>query len=80
MFELTSQEVGHFDLIVCCEVIEHVADGRGFVKVIEDLLTPGGKVMITTPNGDYFGFNLPTFGEIKDFKQFENMQFLPDGD
>jgi SAM-dependent methyltransferase len=39
-----------FDLIYCSEVIEHLADPRGFIDGLFDLLTPGGLFFLTTPD------------------------------
>ncbi len=40
------------DLAVSSQVIEHVADPRGFLAEIGDLLAPQGQLLITTPNRD----------------------------
>jgi len=40
---------GAFDVVVCCEMIEHILDDR---KVFQDLaacLKPGGRLLLTTP-------------------------------
>lgn len=42
------------DLIYTSEVIEHVHDPAGFVAAIAKILTPGGVVMITTPDAGHF--------------------------
>ena len=39
-----------FDLVVSCEVIEHLTDKRGYVDTIRRITKPGGWVLITTPN------------------------------
>lgn len=39
-----------FDLIYCSEVIEHLADPRGFIDTLFDLLAPGGLFFLTTPD------------------------------
>jgi 2-polyprenyl-6-hydroxyphenyl methylase / 3-demethylubiquinone-9 3-methyltransferase len=41
---------GQFDLITCMEVIEHVADPPVFVKALANRLSPGGLVVMSTPN------------------------------
>ena len=41
---------GHFDLITCMEVIEHVADPALFVKALARRLAPGGLLVLSTPN------------------------------
>ena len=47
-----------FDLISCCEVIEHVKDPDQLIKLIDKVLAPGGTVLISTPD-----FEAPTFGK-----------------
>lgn len=44
---------GCFDLIVCCEVIEHILDDRKLMSDIARCLKPGGTLLLTTPNIDY---------------------------
>jgi ubiquinone/menaquinone biosynthesis C-methylase UbiE len=39
-----------FDCVVSFQVIEHIEDDNLFVKEIQRVLKPGGKVIITTPN------------------------------
>jgi len=41
-----------FDLIIMFEVIEHVLDPKDITDMMENLLAPGGSVMITTPDYD----------------------------
>ena len=41
---------GKFDVVILTEVIEHVPDPSGFSNVLLDLLKPGGKIIISTPN------------------------------
>jgi len=43
---------GRFDLICAFEVIEHLADPRGFMSRCRKLLEPKGTVILTTPDGD----------------------------
>jgi len=52
-FPETSIE-GCFDVVICTEVIEHVKDQRKFVHGLAEVVRPGGKLIITTPNGRWF--------------------------
>lgn len=38
-----------YDLILCSEVIEHVENPKAFLKAICDCLTPGGALVLSTP-------------------------------
>jgi 2-polyprenyl-3-methyl-5-hydroxy-6-metoxy-1,4-benzoquinol methylase len=40
----------NFDVIVCMEVLSYVADQHRFLERIRSLLTPGGRLMLTTEN------------------------------
>ncbi|MCB9850503.1 MAG: class I SAM-dependent methyltransferase [Phycisphaerales bacterium] len=40
---------GHFDLILCSEVIEHVPDSRAALANMARLLAPGGVLVLSTP-------------------------------
>lgn len=46
------KKMGRFDAVIMVDVIEHVSklDGEKVAKQIFDLLTPGGSVVIVTPN------------------------------
>lgn len=39
-----------FDIVICAEVIEHIADSEGFLSRLRGIIKPGGAVIITTPN------------------------------
>lgn len=41
---------GPYDLITSLEVVEHVADPRGFVSGLAEALAPGGLLILSTPN------------------------------
>ncbi|MGB7208330.1 MAG: class I SAM-dependent methyltransferase [Pyrinomonadaceae bacterium] len=42
-----------FDLAVSVEVLEHVQDDEKFVSEVCRVLKPGGRFIMTTPNGDF---------------------------
>jgi SAM-dependent methyltransferase len=43
-----------FDLVVAFEVIEHLADWRGFLSEAHRVLAPNGQLVISTPNKLYY--------------------------
>ncbi|MGO9059417.1 MAG: class I SAM-dependent methyltransferase [Candidatus Binataceae bacterium] len=43
-------DLGQFDQIICCEVIEHILNDRKFLADLSELLKPGGRLLLTTPN------------------------------
>ncbi len=42
-----------FDLAISVEVLEHVQDDEKFVSEVCRVLKPGGRFIMTTPNGDF---------------------------
>jgi SAM-dependent methyltransferase len=38
-----------FDVVLCSEVIEHIADSRAALRGMHDLLRPGGLLVLSTP-------------------------------
>ncbi|MGB7407646.1 MAG: bifunctional 2-polyprenyl-6-hydroxyphenol methylase/3-demethylubiquinol 3-O-methyltransferase UbiG [Pontixanthobacter sp.] len=48
--EIGAQDLGRFDLVTCLEVIEHVADKQAFLADLKGKLTPGGLMILSTPN------------------------------
>jgi SAM-dependent methyltransferase len=40
-----------FDLVIASEVLEHVDDPAGFLVWLGQRLTPGGRIVLTVPNG-----------------------------
>ena len=72
-----------FDIAVAGEVIEHCAYPEEIVSNILKYVKPGGFLILTTPNGNYLNSHLPTFRQLSQKtlrKQFESIQFGPDGD
>lgn len=43
-------EDGSFDLVVSCQVVEHVVDTESFLGEVRRVLAPDGLVVLTTPN------------------------------
>lgn len=48
--ELSSLNIGQFDLVTALEVIEHVADKPSFIGSLADRLAPDGLMVLSTPN------------------------------
>ena len=67
-----------FDVVLIAEIIEHVAHPDEFLRRISTLVKPGGAVIMTTPNGEYFRNRLPRFSDCPDPSVFEKEQFKPD--
>jgi SAM-dependent methyltransferase len=47
------EDVGQFDLITAWDVLEHVFQPLAFLRRVEQLLAPGGRVFLRTPNLSY---------------------------
>jgi 2-polyprenyl-3-methyl-5-hydroxy-6-metoxy-1,4-benzoquinol methylase len=39
----------HFDLVLCTEVVEHIADSQAVFRHIARILKPGGMLVLSTP-------------------------------
>jgi 2-polyprenyl-3-methyl-5-hydroxy-6-metoxy-1,4-benzoquinol methylase len=80
LFDLDPTTIDGFDLVIACEIIEHVAHGVDMLRHLKGFLRPNGRILLTTPNGAYFRNKLPTYSEIEDFTALESIQFKPDAD
>lgn len=80
IFEIGGTHVGRYDAVIALEVIEHVAHPDRFVANAAQLLKPGGKLVLSTPNGGYFNNGLPRFSDHPDPSVFETIQFKPNSD
>jgi 2-polyprenyl-3-methyl-5-hydroxy-6-metoxy-1,4-benzoquinol methylase len=69
-----------FDLIFANQIIEHLVYPLEMVKRLECLLKPGGRLVVTTPNGQYLKQSLPSYKALGDPKQWAHRQFSADGD
>lgn len=47
---LAEQQPGHFDVVTCMEMLEHVPDPRQTIMACAQLVKPGGKVFFSTLN------------------------------
>jgi len=48
--DLAQQMPGHFDIITCMEMLEHVPDPSAIVQACTQLVKPGGRVFFSTIN------------------------------
>lgn len=71
---------GQYDLVFANQLIEHLVYPGQFVTQLRRNLRPGGKLVVTTPNGDYVRNSLPSFKELGDPREWEHLQFTADGD
>jgi 2-polyprenyl-6-hydroxyphenyl methylase/3-demethylubiquinone-9 3-methyltransferase len=68
-----------FDLVFANQIIEHLVYPMDMISRLKNLLAPGGRLIITTPNGEYLKNNLPSFAELGDPARWEDKQFTADG-
>jgi 2-polyprenyl-3-methyl-5-hydroxy-6-metoxy-1,4-benzoquinol methylase len=71
---------GGFDLVFANQIVEHVVYPERLVARLVESLRPGGRLVMTTPNGEYLRNDLPSFHDIGDPKRLEHLQFTADGD
>lgn len=71
---------GQYDLIFANQIIEHLVYPLELVQRLAARLKPGGRLVMTTPNGGYLKNSLPSFKELGDPAQHEHRQFTADGD
>jgi SAM-dependent methyltransferase len=50
---------GHYDLVLCLDVLEHLVDPWATVQRIYSLLRPGGSILISVPNVRHYSVLLP---------------------
>jgi 2-polyprenyl-3-methyl-5-hydroxy-6-metoxy-1,4-benzoquinol methylase len=80
IFDLSPRDLGNFDLVVAAELIEHVAHPETLLAHLKTFLRPGGRILVTTPNGSYLRNKLPNYSDIEDPSALEQSQFQPDAD
>ena len=56
--EMATAGLGSFDTIVLTDVIEHLVDPVSALKKLKPLLNPDGRVVLTTPNVDWFFWHI----------------------
>ena len=71
---------GNYDLIYANQIVEHLVYPEQLLARLLARLRPGGRLVMTTPNGDYVKNNLPSFRQLGDVRNWEHMQHTADGD
>jgi 2-polyprenyl-3-methyl-5-hydroxy-6-metoxy-1,4-benzoquinol methylase len=74
-----AQRFGHFDLIICSEVLEHLADDHQALERIARLLAPGGHLIVTVPSGRRTRFDT-AIGHVRHYTLRELAQRLRESD
>jgi len=69
-----------FDLIFANQILEHLVYPRACLARLTSWLAPGGRVVCTTPNGDYIKSSLPSFSALGNPDEHAHRQFSADGD
>lgn len=73
-------DLGTFDLVFANQIIEHLVYPAEFLRTLARYVKPGGVLIVSTPNHDYFRSTLPAFTELGDPKQHEHRQFTAGGE
>lgn len=63
-----------YDVITCFEAIEHVENPELLIKVLSDVLKPGGRLIISTPNEKIMPWNETDFPEHRRHFTFAEIQ------
>ncbi len=71
---------GTFDLVFANQIVEHLVYPGRLICALKRRLRDGGRLVMTTPNADYFRSRLPTFSELGNVADFEHLQNSADGD
>lgn len=69
-----------YDLIFANQIIEHLVYPLEMVTALKKRLNLQGRLIVTTPNGQYLKNKLPTFTALGDPNQWQEKQFTADGD
>lgn len=71
--------LGEFDMVFGNQIIEHLVYPVEFLKSLASYVKPGGHLVVTTPNHDYFRSSLPSYTELGGPKQHEHRQYSAGG-
>jgi len=71
---------GPFELVFANQIVEHLVYPDRLLDRLRNALAPGGRLVITTPNGAYVKNRLPSYDDLGDPRHWEHLQFTADGD
>ncbi|MBI1173990.1 MAG: bifunctional 2-polyprenyl-6-hydroxyphenol methylase/3-demethylubiquinol 3-O-methyltransferase UbiG [Sideroxydans sp.] len=60
--ELAAEQPGHYDVVTCMEMLEHVPDPASIVQACTQLVKPGGHVFLSTLNRNPKSYLLAILG------------------
>ena len=60
--DLAAQQAGHYDIVTCLEMLEHVPDPSGIVRACAQLVKPGGHLFFSTINRNPKSYLLAVIG------------------
>lgn len=66
--ELPPRYRGTFDVLLCADVIEHVADPAVFLETLLPYLRPGGRLVLSVPNVAHWSVRLRLLGGRFDYE------------
>jgi SAM-dependent methyltransferase len=69
-----------FDLVFANQIIEHLVYPVELCRRLSAAARPGGRIVMTTPNGHYVRSDLRSFKSLGNPAEWEHMQFTADGD
>ena len=71
--------LGTFDLVFGNQIIEHLVYPAQFLGILASYARPGGTIVVSTPNHDYFRSRLPSYTALGDPREHEHKQFSAGG-
>jgi SAM-dependent methyltransferase len=71
--------LGTFDLVFGNQIIEHLVYPAAFLEILASYVRPGGTIVVSTPNHDYFKSHLLSYTALGDPRQHEHKQFSAGG-
>ena len=72
-------KLGTFDLVFGNQIIEHLVYPAEFLRTLASYVRPGGALIVSTPNHDYFRSDLPSYKQLGNPADHEYRQFSAGG-